>query len=137
MATRGSDWLDLPVTPGAWRWQRVGSESIASFGTGGHDAVWMVCRPGIGIDITLADAPFGDGPVSTTISTSTMVRTLAAQARRGDPPLAPTVTLAARDPLLDAMAFSRGRFVIAAQGAAPLVLPAWPEVSRVIEDCRS
>lgn len=44
--------------------------------------------------------------------------------------------LPARDPLLDAMAFSRGRFLFEVAGLTPLVLPSWPEVSRVIEDCR-
>ena len=40
------------------------------------------------------------------------------------------------DELLDAMAFSRGRFVIEQAGAPTLVVPAYPEVGRVIEDCR-
>ena len=44
--------------------------------------------------------------------------------------------LAAWDPLLDAMAFSRGRFAISVEGAPPLVLPTQPEVARVVEDCR-
>jgi hypothetical protein len=34
------------------------------------------------------------------------------------------------------MAFSRGRFMVEAQGMATLVLPAWPEPARVVEDCR-
>jgi hypothetical protein len=46
------------------------------------------------------------------------------------------VVLTARDPLLDAMAFSRGRFALEAAGLETLYLPAWPELSRVIEDCR-
>lgn len=44
--------------------------------------------------------------------------------------------LAASDGLLDWMAFSRGRIRIETAGAAPLTLPAWAEVSRVVEDCR-
>ena len=40
------------------------------------------------------------------------------------------------DPLLDAMAFSRGRFGVSVSGAPALVVPAWAEVARVIEDCR-
>jgi len=44
--------------------------------------------------------------------------------------------LSARDPLLDAIAFSRGRFALEAAGLETLYLPAWPELSRVIEDCR-
>jgi hypothetical protein len=44
--------------------------------------------------------------------------------------------LPAGDPLIDAMAFSRGRFMVEAGTAAPLYLPSWPEISRVAEDCR-
>jgi hypothetical protein len=44
---------------------------------------------------------------------------------------------AATDPLLDAIAFSRGRFATAAAGAPLVALPAWPEPARVVEDCRS
>jgi hypothetical protein len=40
-----------------------------------------------------------------------------------------------RDPLLDQIAYSRGRFMLAA-GGQELVLPAWPELQRVVEDCR-
>lgn len=43
----------------------------------------------------------------------------------------------AADPLLDAIAFSRGRFATGAAGAPLAALPVWPEVARVIEDCRS
>jgi hypothetical protein len=45
--------------------------------------------------------------------------------------------LQATDPLLDAIAFSRGRFATAAAGAPMVAVPAWPETTRVIEDCRS
>jgi hypothetical protein len=44
--------------------------------------------------------------------------------------------LAAFDPLLDAMAASRGRIGFATSGLAALVVPPWGEVGRVIEDCR-
>mgnify|MGYP006891167444 CR=1 FL=1 len=43
--------------------------------------------------------------------------------------------LNATDPLLDAMALTKGRFAVEV-GAAKLYLPSWAEVSRVIEDCR-
>ncbi len=48
-----------------------------------------------------------------------------------------TADFAATDPLLDAMAFSRGRFAVSVAGAPSLVLPPWPEVSRVVEECRA
>ena len=41
-----------------------------------------------------------------------------------------TADLAANDPLLDAIAFSRGRFVVSMPGMAALVVPAWPEAAR-------
>lgn len=44
--------------------------------------------------------------------------------------------LAATTPLLDSMAFTRGRFAVAMPGQPTLYLPSWTEISRVIEDCR-
>jgi len=46
------------------------------------------------------------------------------------------VQLAANDPLLDAMAFSRGRLAVGAGAGPALVVPSWPELDRVVEDCR-
>jgi hypothetical protein len=46
------------------------------------------------------------------------------------------VDLPPNDPLLEQIAFSRGRFLVESEGAHSLILPAWPEPARVIEDCR-
>lgn len=67
-----------------------------------------------------------------TVRTETATRTLAAQAADREI----IATLAANDPLLDAMALSKGRFAIETEGLSPLHLPSWAEVTRVIEDCR-
>ena len=48
-----------------------------------------------------------------------------------------TIQLPAYDPLLDALAFSRGRIAVYVSGSPALVLPAWPDIARVIEDCRA
>ena len=48
-----------------------------------------------------------------------------------------TILLATTDPLLDALAFGRGRIAIQGSGQPALVVPAWPEIARVIEDCRN
>ena len=48
-----------------------------------------------------------------------------------------TVTLASGDSILDAIAYSRGRFGVSVTGAPALVLPSWAEPARVIEDCRA
>ena len=42
----------------------------------------------------------------------------------------------AMDSILDSLAFSRGRVAFSASGSPALVLPAWPELIRVVEDCR-
>ena len=47
-----------------------------------------------------------------------------------------TATLAADDPFLDGMIFSRGRFSVEVAGAPMLMMPSWAEPARVVEDCR-
>ena len=74
-------------------------------------------------------------PAPLTIRTTTLTRSLPVQPTGGAPAFVATA-LAADDPLLDAVAFSRGHFTAEQQGAANLVVPAWPEIGRVVEDCR-
>jgi hypothetical protein len=47
-----------------------------------------------------------------------------------------TIDLGSYDPLLDAIASSRGRVAFTVGAQPPLVVPPWAEVARVIEDCR-
>jgi hypothetical protein len=47
-----------------------------------------------------------------------------------------TATLSAYDPFLDAIAFSRGRIAVSVTGQPALILPAWADAARVVEDCR-
>ncbi len=51
--------------------------------------------------------------------------------------LPPNGRISAYDPLLDAMAFSRGRFLVAGNASGVLAVPSWPEAARAIEDCRN
>ena len=48
-----------------------------------------------------------------------------------------TFELSNYDPLLDAMASSRGRVGFSVGTEPALVVPAWPEAARVVEDCRA
>ena len=48
-----------------------------------------------------------------------------------------TVDLTNYDPILDAIAASRGRIGFGVGSESPLILPAWAEAARVIEDCRA
>lgn len=75
------------------------------------------------------------GPVQMLIRTETANRILNAQPTEDDVPFV-SASVAATDPILDAMALSKGRFAVETPGIITLYLPAWAEVSRVIEDCR-
>ncbi len=70
-----------------------------------------------------------------TVRTSSALRTLATQPTGGAEPYV-AAALAPRDALLDAIAFSRGRFIVEQAGQPPLVVPSWAEIGRVVEDCR-
>ena len=74
----------------------------------------------------------GPGGPEMRVRTETEQRILTGSRQGG----ALVVELPANDPLLDAMAITRGRFAIEPTGAPGLYIPAWAEVTRVIEDCR-
>lgn len=125
------DWRDAPITPGDWRWAIEGGQSVARFADG---LLVLRCDPAQRT-VTLARRGRADSAVPMTITTSSQNRPLTGTPVPGtDPALA--ITLPADDPLLDALAFSRGRFAVEAMGLPTLYVPAWSEVSRVIEDCR-
>ena len=89
----------------------------------------------------LQRAGFGSSEVPATITTTSSARRLTAVPAGGaaavrKAAIAFEMAFAPRDPLLDAMAFSRGRFMLEMGGSQTLILPAWSEVGRVIEDCR-
>ena len=112
------DWRDIALTPGDWRY---GEEGAARFGADG--AGFTIRCDRAGRRILLAR----DGAAGTmTVRTSEGSRNFASA----------SAALPASDAFLDAIAFSRGRFTVEAAGVPMLVLPSWPEPSRVIEDCR-
>jgi hypothetical protein len=71
-----------------------------------------------------------------TIRATSGLKTFAAANTGGTPPLV-AAELAASDPHLDMMAYSRGKFVVQIKGTPDLVVPSWPEIARVVEDCRA
>lgn len=120
-------WEDAPLTPGDWS-LRVADGRAAAIYAGAAPLFVVRCEPGGRIALI---RPGGRGG-ALTIRTTYGARALPAAA--GPEGLAAIV--AAADPLLDGIAFSRGRFAVEAEGQAPLLLPAWPEPARVVEDCR-
>ncbi|MEI6641714.1 MAG: hypothetical protein WCL10_06720 [Novosphingobium sp.] len=137
----GASWRDLPATPGNWTYTADNTGSTARFGQPGAPPLLVLrcdrARPAV----VLQRPGFGSGEVPAAITTSSTQRRLFAAPAGGaaavqNAAIPFEITLATADPLLDAIAFSRGRFMLEMGGAAPLVLPAWSEIGRVIEDCR-
>ena len=130
-----ADWRDAPQTPGDWRWSVQSGGSQASYGLAGAPALVTLTCDLRARTVLLARAGDAPGAVPMTVRTTFSLRGLTSDPAASRPGWI-TVRLAARDPLLDAIAFSRGRFSLEVTGLAPLYLPSWPELSRVIEDCR-
>lgn len=135
------DWRDSPMPAGTWTWIARPGGSTARFGVAGQGAIaTLVCERAAGVvriampaDPSLLQAA-GSRPATITTSTSSGAVTAEPLAIDG---LAMTaITLPASHRLLDAMAFSRGRFRVEISGMPAVVLPSWSEVGRVVEDCR-
>lgn len=134
-APLGADWRDWPMTAGDWVYRQDARGSIALFGPRGADAaVTLRCDRSAHM-LYLSRAGDVGGAASMTVRTSTVSRILSGAPTGGTPPYV-AVALAPHDPLLDAMGFSRGRFIIEQPGFPTLVIPPWAEIERVTEDCR-
>jgi hypothetical protein len=131
-----ADWRDAPRSPGNWHWAREGALSVANYGSERPLSVpdfAMACDMKtrlVSLHVTIATP----APSAMIITTANLKRVFTAQPVPGLPVI--SVEFPASDPILDAMAFSRGRFMVEVPGRSPLYLPSWAEVSRVIEDCR-
>ncbi|MCX7675931.1 MAG: hypothetical protein N2Z59_00955 [Alteraurantiacibacter sp.] len=126
-----ANWADQPQTAGDWRWRSTGAESIAEFADpAGAMLARLVCTADKQMLLTVSNSyPQASG---LKVRTETQDRQLETTARADWL----ESRLSARDTLLDAIAFSRGRFALEVQGGLALYLPSYPELTRVIEDCR-
>jgi hypothetical protein len=115
-------WEDAPLTPGDWSYRRDGGGTEAVF-AGADGPLFSLSCDGRG-RIHLRRAGGTASPM--TVATSFGERRLEDEGA-GVP---------ADATLLDELAFSRGRLLVRSPGAADLVVPAWPEIARVIEECR-
>lgn len=128
-----SDWRDWPAARGDWSYRQDGQGTIALFGLRADQPELSLRCDRATRQVQIARRGAAAGPI--TIRTSTTARSLAARPTPGAQPYV-AVTLPATDPILDAMGYSRGRFVVEMPPLAPLVVPSWAEVQRVVEDCR-
>jgi hypothetical protein len=122
------------VESGNWSYTRTTAGSSARFGAApGSVALAFDCAPGDGSVTVRVLRLNPSAPATTaTLRASTTAKAVAVSAGGAFG----AARLAARDPLLDALAFSRGRFGVAIDGRERWY-PAWPEIARVVEDCRA
>lgn len=129
---RYNNWIDAPQTIGEWRYSGQGARTEATFSGRDNGALLRLRCHTDSRSIVLSLPESGSARPFVTIRTHTATRTIEAKPASREM----VVTFEPHDPLLDAMAFARGRFAIESEGLNPLFLPSWAEVSRVIEDCR-
>jgi len=128
------EWIDWPIEPGTWVYRADARGSIALFGIAGADATLTLrCDKGRS-RIFLSVAGTGAGG-SILIRTSSTMKSLPAS-QASTTPAYYAAEIMPRDPILDAMAFSRGRFAVEVSGLRSMAIPNWAELGRVIEDCR-
>ncbi|MEO5808921.1 MAG: hypothetical protein ABIR51_02420 [Sphingomicrobium sp.] len=116
----------VPLAPGGWAYVASSVASESTFAVALRIRCDRAARQVTIQRLGVAPVP-GVALQPMLIATDSMARVLPGAA----------ASLGARDPLLDAIAFSRGRFVVTGGGGGMLVLPAWPEAARSIEDCRN
>lgn len=138
-----ADWRDWPVSAGNWHYRKVDGGSEAVFGslTAASELSIRCELAGRHIHLSrLTSAPLASpvvGQMTLRTSFGTVQWPIVVSTAPGSSTVFALATRTASDAALDRMVFSRGRFAIEVEGASPLVVPNWAEVSRVIEDCRS
>jgi hypothetical protein len=126
------DWRDIALTPGTWRY----AAGEAVYGVPGAPVFTMRCDPAQRVVVISRARASGMAPggAAGSLVVQTSAGTQAFAGAAGG--LGVQASLRALDPFLDKIAFSRGRFTVSLAGAPRLVIPAWAEPGRVIEDCR-
>jgi hypothetical protein len=124
------EWQDLPLTPGSWSIDA--QEGQASFGASPPSFILRCDLQSRQIQLLRPGTTTGNTMI---VQTSDSRRTLPISIT-ADPSATPYVALNVQDPLFDSMAFSRGHFSVEVPGLPMLVIPAWAEPARVVEECR-
>jgi len=128
------DWNDWPFTPGEWTYRRDARGSVGLFGTMGQNArIMLRCDMQAG-RLYLSREGSGSGRPMV-IRTSSAMKEFAANVTAGTTTYF-VAEIMPSDPILDAMAFSRGRVLVEVDGQQPVVLPSWAEITHIVEDCR-
>lgn len=127
------EWVDWPLAPGDWVYRQDQRGSIALFGPIGANALVTLRCDRTLRKVYLAREGRSVGPI--VIRSSSAMKEFASAPTGGTPPYIAT-EIAPSDPILDAMALSRGRIAINVAGQQPIAIPSWAEITRIVEDCR-
>lgn len=130
-------WEAAPLTPGSWAYRADAEAPAALFGLPASPAIMVIrcvrAQRQILVQRATRDPPGTLGTVQ--IHSSSRAATLRASVPFTGP-VYMTAEVAAGDTLLDAIAFSRGKWRLTTPGEQDLILPRAAEVARVIEECR-
>lgn len=127
------DWTDWPLAAGDWVYRQDELSTFAQFGeVGAKPLLTIQC---VKARKMIFISPRTGSPETVTIRTSSLTRNLPTQLARTHS-VDVSAPVEGTAPILDAMIFSRGRFAIEVSGQTPLAIPSWPEIGRVVEDCR-
>jgi len=127
------DWQSAPLADGHWQLDTAHNPAQARFAAPSQQVTVQCSADRRYLQITLHASHHVPLTPTLAITTSRSQRVLDASPLEGSRLL---VNLPAGDKLLDAIAFSRGRWMVEVPGLAPLILPATPEFGRVVDDCR-
>jgi hypothetical protein len=126
------DWRDGALSAGTWRYV-PGARSYAVYGNANLAALVIACDRAAK---TVSIMRVGSAS-ALTIATSYGEASYPAGAMVHEGVPMTGVVFNARDPLLDRIGYSRGRFEVTGRGLPPIVAPAWAEPARAVEDCRN
>jgi len=130
------EWIDWPITPGAWAYRKDGRGSLALFGDADRDAIFIIRCDHSRRQLFLSRAGSVGQNAEMVLRASAGMASYPA-VNSGGSPAYTAISVSPGDIMMDRIAYSRGRFAVETSGLESLAIPAWPEFSRVVEDCRN
>jgi hypothetical protein len=130
------DWIDWPITPGTWVYRKDDRGSLALFGKADRDAIFIIRCDRSRRQLFLSRAGTVRDGGKMVLRASAGQQSYPANNSGGTPHYA-AISVSPGDIMMDRISYSRGRFAVEINGLESLAIPAWPEFSRVVEDCRA
>lgn len=128
-------WQDWPIAPGDWVYRQDDRGSIALFGPVGQDAIVTLRCDKSRQRVYLSRQGSFTGSRAITMRSSSAMHSWQGAPTGGTPSYI-AAEIVPTDKGLEDMAYTRGRIALDVMGFSAIAIPIWPEVSRVIEDCK-